>query len=185
VNGRSDRANRGGMADMAYRRQADFGVTDLLGRREPFREDKVQLLSAALRDPGVRCVLVTGPAGVGKTWLGHATLANLAERGWLVGRGRFVEGQGQASLAPIMAALSEIIDHALTRQYQSQTAIASIAEALGAELDVLIDAGLQVSGLMGSGVVRALDDRAHGMIRITAAARCAKLAGIGIWIRSG
>ena len=133
------------------------------------RRDQIAPLLTAIRQPGTQVAVIHGGAGAGKTWLAERLLDAAAAEQQLTGAGKYGEGDGQAPLAPIIAALSGLVEAALARLYDRQTGIASLTDALGIDLDVLVGAGLVAPGLPTRTTLKALTDRRRGMTRITGA----------------
>ena len=136
----------------------------------PVREDVLAQCVEMAGGTGTSIIVIEGPAGAGKTWLAQATLSAFPSSEMMVGRGKYSEGEGQAALMPIMAALSSLLEDALRRLYDPHAGIASLADTLGVDLDVLISAGLAAPGLVARTDVEAMADRRRSVTRITTAA---------------
>lgn len=148
---------------------AVIDAADDAADRMPVRADALARIVRAGCAPGSNVVVIAGPAGAGKTWVARSALTAFARHKMLVGAGKYGEGEGQSALAPIMAALSEIVTDGLARLYDPQTGVASLTDALGVDLEVLISAGLAAPGLPARSGIKALADRRQGMNRIIAA----------------
>ncbi|HTR83763.1 MAG TPA: ATP-binding protein [Reyranella sp.] len=106
-----------------------------------------QLLRTALEGRTPRLLVVRGPSGVGKTALIEQALAEVASAAPIVGRGKYVDQTTSAGLAPVVDALSQAVDAALSRLYDPAAGAASLRGLLGAQFDTLLAAGFDAMGL--------------------------------------
>lgn len=142
-----------------------------------------------------RVLALTGPAGAGKTHAATLALGACAEAGMLVGAGKFGEGQVGAAFAPVMAALSAAVGAGMRTLFDRQTGVASLVDALGVQLDVLIAAGFECADVPAGRTVEALANRRGSATRITAAVLalldwltrfgCPRVLLIDDWYRAG
>lgn len=119
-------------------------------------------------DPA-RVLVLTGPAGAGKTYAATEALATCAAAGMLTGAGKFAEGQVGAAFGPVMTALSTTVAAAMRTLFDRQTGVASLVDALGVQLDVLVAAGFEVADVPAGRTIAALANRRGSATRITAA----------------
>lgn len=103
-------------------RNLPYPLSSLVGR-----DDDLEWVCARLRDPGIRLLTLTGPAGVGKTRLGLEAAARL--RGDFSGGVWFVE---LASVSEPGLVASTIASVFRAREQQGTTAIRTLSEVLSA-----------------------------------------------------
>jgi signal transduction histidine kinase/DNA-binding NarL/FixJ family response regulator len=98
-------------------------------------------LTTALADPDTGLVIVRGPSGAGKTVLVEAVLSDLTQRGIIVGRGKYAEGDATSGFAPILQALAQAVSGALDLLYDPVAGAESLRKTLGGQLSLLESAG--------------------------------------------
>jgi signal transduction histidine kinase/DNA-binding response OmpR family regulator len=98
-------------------------------------------LTTALADAETGLVIVRGPSGAGKTALVEAVLSELAPRGYIIGRGKYAEGDATSGFAPILQALSQSVSTALDLLYDPAAGAESLRKTLGSQLSLLESAG--------------------------------------------
>jgi signal transduction histidine kinase/DNA-binding NarL/FixJ family response regulator len=105
------------------------------------RETERRRLTTALADSETGLVIVRGPSGAGKTALVEAVLSELAPRGFIIGRGKYAEGDATSGFAPILQALSQSAGAALDLLYDPAAGAESLRKTLGSQLSLLESAG--------------------------------------------
>lgn len=117
-------------------------MTAFVGRRK-----ERQQLRAALEDRAARLLVVRGPSGIGKTALVDQVLRELAPAAPILGRAKYAEQPTSAGLRPVVDALSQAVDDALSRLYDPGAGASSLRALVGAQYDTLLAAGFHAAGL--------------------------------------
>lgn len=118
---------------------------------------------------GRHVVVLSGPPGAGKSWLARSAADVLAAQGAVIGAGKYADAEGQSAYGPIVSALSVAVAATLEREYDPQRALASLTDALGVHLEVLLALGLRVPGIDRPSMLQALADHRQWAGRIGAA----------------
>ena len=108
---------------------AQAGSSKIIERPLRGRDDEFALLLESLDTPGVRAVVIVGPAGVGKSALARSAAAALPGETWVVGGGKFDPGAASGPAA-ILAALESAAETILEDLYDPEAALGTLAAAL-------------------------------------------------------
>lgn len=136
---------------------------------------------AALAEPAVRLVVISGPGGAGKSALAQAALADPAGAALLAGAGRFAP-HNLYGAAPLVAAVDDALSHALESLFDPEAALDTLAASLddtarafaglsGGPLGELAGRAADVSGAVGVGA--AAERLAQALVAV-----CGWLAGL-------
>ncbi len=94
------------------------------------RDSERLRVEAALADPGIRVVVVSGPSGIGKTAFLRDIMVRAAKDGAIAGAATHAEAD-EADIAPLMRALEDAAARGLDQLYEPEAGLATLSTALG------------------------------------------------------
>ena len=119
-----------------------------LPRRLYGRQAEKDRIETLLADPAARVVVVSGPAGVGKSALIAVVPTDAAAAGALTGAGKHAQGEDSEDLAPFIEAMEQAVTAGLEQLYDPDAGMETLAAALGTKAAVF--------ATFGSGLFRSL-----------------------------